>query len=274
MGVLSGQAGIVTGAGRGFGRAIALRLAAEGALLALVSRNRRELEAVATEISAAGGRAIVAVADVAEPADVIRACREARAALGPISLLVSNAGVPGPFGPLWVTDIEKWWRAEAIHIRAPYLFMHELMPEMVAMRRGRIIVISAVASRMTLAGLSAYSVGKAAINKLVEMAAAESAAHDVRVFAVEPGFVVTKLGDDTYNDPDAQKYLPHMMQYLIDGKAREHADADLHRTAQRCLDLAAGRYDILSGRYMELPDPIGAWADEARARLTNTDAKV
>jgi NAD(P)-dependent dehydrogenase (short-subunit alcohol dehydrogenase family) len=120
---------------------------------------------------------------------------------------------------------------------------------------------------MALAGLSAYSAGKAALNKLVEMAATESAGHNVRVFAVEPGFVVTKLGVDTYNDPDAQKYLPHMMQYLLDGKTREHPDADLQRTAQRCLDLAAGRY-------MELPDPIDAWADEARAKLTNTEGNI
>jgi NAD(P)-dependent dehydrogenase (short-subunit alcohol dehydrogenase family) len=178
-------------------------------------------------------------------------------------LLVSNAGVPWPFGPVWETDIEKWWQAEAVHIRAPYLFMHELMPDMIAARSGRVICISAIATKLTLPFLSAYSVGKAALNKLVEMAAEEARQHNVQAFAVEPGFVITQLAEDTYNDPDAQKWMPHMLSYLDEGRGREDGDADLHRTAERCAVLAAGDYDILSGRYMELPDPIDEWKREA-----------
>jgi NAD(P)-dependent dehydrogenase (short-subunit alcohol dehydrogenase family) len=164
---LPGQVAIVTGAGRGFGRSIALRLAAEGAAVALLARSVAQLRSVAADIEARGGRALVAPADVADPLQVARACQAARAAFGSPTLLVSNAGVPGPFGPVWEVDSDKWWRAEAIHIRAPQLLMRELMPDMVARRGGRVIVISAVAARMTLPCLSAYSVGKAALNKLV-----------------------------------------------------------------------------------------------------------
>jgi len=262
-GRLAGQSALVTGAGRGFGRSIALRLAADGAAVTLVSRSAGELEAVAEEIRSAGGKAVVATADVSDPAQVEAACNVARAAHGAPSLLVSNAGVPWPFGPVWDTDIEKWWKAEAIHIRAPYLLMRNLMPDMIAAKRGRVICISAIATKMAIPYLSAYSVGKAALNKLVEMAAVEAQAHNVQVFAVEPGFVITQLAEDTYNDPDARKWMPHMLGYLDEGRGREDGEADLQRTAERCAVLAAGDYDILSGRYMELPDPIDEWKKAA-----------
>jgi NAD(P)-dependent dehydrogenase (short-subunit alcohol dehydrogenase family) len=262
-GRLAGQSALVSGAGRGFGRSIALRLAADGAAVTLVSRSAGELETVADEIRAAGGSATIALADVSEPDQVMAACDVARATHGAPSILVSNAGVPWPFGPVWDTDVEKWWKAESIHIRAPYLLMHNLMPDMIAAKRGRVICISAIATRLTLPYLSAYSVGKAALNKLVEMAAEEARPHNVQVFAVEPGFVITQLAEDTYNDPDARKWMPHMLSYLDEGRGRENGEADLQRTAERCAVLAAGDYDILSGRYMELPDPIDDWKKAA-----------
>lgn len=260
---LAGQVAVVTGAGRGFGRAIARALAAEGAAVALFSRSPAELQQVADEIAQAGGRALPVTADVSDPTQVAQACAHARAALGSPTLLVSNAGVPGPFGPVWEVDIEKWWRAQAVHILAPELLMRHLMPDMIARRSGRVIVISGMACRLTLPFLSAYSVGKAALNKLVELAAAEAAPHNVQVFALEPGFVVTRLGEDTYNDPDARRYMPHMLTYLDEGRARPDAQADLGRTAARCVRLAAGDYDALSGRYLELPDPIDEWNQRA-----------
>ncbi len=263
---LKGQVAVVTGAGRGFGRSIALRLAADGAAVALLARSGDQLRAVAAEIHSQGGRALIAETDVTDPAQVARACAAARAAFGPVTLLVSNAAVPGPFGPVWEVDIDGWWRSAAIHIRAPQLLMHALMPEMIERRSGRVIVVSAVAARLTLPFLSAYSVGKAALNKLVEMAAAEAAAHGVQVFAIEPGFVVTQLGEDTYNDPDARRYMPHMLEYLDAGRRRADALADLERTAERCVQLASGRYDALSGRFLELGDPIDEWQRAALAQ--------
>jgi NAD(P)-dependent dehydrogenase (short-subunit alcohol dehydrogenase family) len=256
---LAGEVAVITGAGRGFGRAIATKLAAEGASVALLARSQQQVEEAAAAIRATGGRAIAVATDVSDPAQVARACSASREVFGPATLLVSNAGVPGPFGPVWEVDADQWWRAEAIHIRAPLLLMRNLMPDMVTRRKGRVIVISAVASRITLPFLSAYSVGKAALNKLVEMAAAEAAPHNVQVFAVEPGFVVTQLGEDTYNDPDARRYMPHMLKYLDEGRRRPDGLADLDRTAQRCVRLAAGDYDALSGRFMELGDPIDEW---------------
>lgn len=262
-GRLAGEVALVTGAGRGFGRNIALKFAQEGAAVALVARSEDQLAEVAGAIEAMGGSAAICPADLSRPEHVSAACASASAALGPVSILVSNAGVPGPFGPVWESDPEAWWAAQEIHQRAPFLLMQALMPGMIERRRGKVICISALASQSVLPYLSAYSVGKAALNKLVAMAAAEGAEHDVHAFAVEPGFVPTQLGDDTAADPLAKQYFPHLLEGLEQRKRDPAGYADLARTAERCLALAAGDYDILSGRYMELDDPIDEWKKKA-----------
>src|SRR5690606_29002143 len=126
-----GQVALVTGAGRGFGRAIAERLAAEGASVALLSRSLAELETVAQAIRGAGGQAIGVRADVTDPVSIAHAVAKVEELLGSVDLLVNNAGVPGPFGPIWQVDPDEWWRAQAIHIRAPMLFLHHVLPGMV-----------------------------------------------------------------------------------------------------------------------------------------------
>jgi len=264
MGVLDGQVALVTGAGRGFGRSIAMRLAAEGAKVALVSRSRDQLDAVAREIEAAGGKAAAAPADVSDRASVAAAVKAAEGALGPIGLLVNNAGVPGPFGPLWEIDPDAWWRAQEVHIKAPVLFLREVLPGMVARKGGRVVVVSALAARMAAAYMSAYCTGKIAQSRLVEEVALEGAEHGIKAFAIDPGFVFTGIANDTMNDPGAQKWLPGMVERLKAQSQNPGASADLDRCAQRVLDLASGRYDALSGRYMELADDLDAMLAGAR----------
>ena len=124
MALLEGEIALVTGAGRGFGEAIARRFAEEGAAVAITSRNPKEIEAVAKAIEQAGGRAIAVPGDVTVAADVDRVVSEVEQKLGPISLFVNNAGVPGPFGPIWLARYRGMVALAGRSIScAPMLFM-------------------------------------------------------------------------------------------------------------------------------------------------------
>jgi NAD(P)-dependent dehydrogenase (short-subunit alcohol dehydrogenase family) len=258
-GELTGQVAIVTGAGRGFGRAIAARLAAEDAAVTVTARTRAQVEETVAQIVAAGGRAHAVVADVTNRGDVERVVTETRQAFGGLTLLVNNAGVADPFGPVWAVDPERWWEAQAVHIRAPLLFMHAALGGMVEAKRGRVIIVSAAAAHRTASGLSAYCVGKTAQARMAQLVAAETKDHGVSVFAIDPGFVFTELARATLTSPDAQRWLPGMVQRLKQIESRADGERDLARCAQRCVDLACGRYDALSGHYMELDDDLDAW---------------
>jgi NAD(P)-dependent dehydrogenase (short-subunit alcohol dehydrogenase family) len=259
MSELTGQVALVTGAGRGFGRAIALRLAEEGAAVTVTARTRAQLDETVALIAAAGGRAHAVAADVTDRAQVERVVTETRERFGGLSLLVNNAGVPDPFGPIWTVDPDAWWNAQAVHIRAPVLFMRASLAAMVAAKAGRVIIVSAAAAHRTAPYLSAYCVGKTAQARLAQLVAAETKDHGVSVFAMDPGFVFTELANQTMTSPDAQRWLPGMVQRLKERQALADGDRDLARCAQRCVDLASGRYDALSGSYMELEDDLDAW---------------
>jgi NAD(P)-dependent dehydrogenase (short-subunit alcohol dehydrogenase family) len=265
MGILDGQVALVTGAGRGFGRAIAERFAAEGAAVALLARSLAQIDEVANAIRGAGGHAIGVRCDVTDTASVEHAVAKTAELLGPVDLLVNNAGVLGPFGPIWQVDPDEWWRAQAVHIRAPMLFMHHVLPGMVERDRGRVICVSAIASRIVAPNLSAYCTGKIAQNRLVAEAAAELSGTKVAVFAIDPGFAATQLARDTAADPEARKYFQPLIERIENVEHEYGTDPDLARCAQRCVDLASGKYDALSGGYFELPDDLDATLKEKAA---------
>src|ERR1700733_4080634 len=263
--VLKGKVAIVTGAGRGFGRAIAMRYAGEGAAVAVTSRSPAELQFVVEDIGRIGGPAIAVAGAVTGPADVDRVVTTTERELGPVSVLVSNAGVPGPFGPIWSVDPEQWVAAQYVHIRAPFYYMQRVMPGMIQRRAGTVILVSAIASRIVAPYLSAYCLGKIAQTRLAAVAAAERREFNIDVFSIDPGFVYTGMAEDTANSPDAQRWLPGMVERLRSVRESPHRNADLMRCAQRCWDLASGRYSELSGRYLELSDDLDVALRDAAA---------
>lgn len=265
---LEGQTALVTGGGRGFGKAIALRLASEGAAVTVTARTQSELDRTVSEIEAAGGQGLAVRGDVTRPEDVAHVVCEAGKRFGPVRILVSNAGIPGPFAPSWAVDPAEWWYAQEVHIRAPFLFTREVLPSMKELRSGCIIVVSAIGSYRVDRSMSAYCLGKSAQNRLVQLVAAEIKEFGVSAFAIDPGFVITELAEITMRDPGAQRWRPEMIEHLKALKADPDSTLDLYRCAQRCVDLASGRYDTLSGSYLGLNDDLDEMLRKAQASTT------
>jgi NAD(P)-dependent dehydrogenase (short-subunit alcohol dehydrogenase family) len=263
MGILDGQVAIVTGAGRGFGRAIAMHLAAEGACVTVSSRTREELDETVRLIETAGGEAYAVSGDVTSRKDAAHVVAETVQHFGKLTLLVSNAGVPDPFGPLGAVDPDQWWDAQAVHIRGPLLFIHETLPAMKVNGEGRIIIVSAFGGTVVAPYMSAYCVGKAVQIRLAEFVDAEYREQGIRAFSIDPGFVFTELAQRTLDSPDAQRWLPDMMIRLEQKKQEPDSDRDLERCGRRCVDLASGRFDALSGKYMTLEDEIEVMLSKA-----------
>jgi NAD(P)-dependent dehydrogenase (short-subunit alcohol dehydrogenase family) len=262
---LAGQVAIVTGGARGFGKAIAMRFAAEGAAVTITARTQPELDQTAREIKDAGGRALAIRGDVTVPEDVAHVVSATAEYFGPVTLLVNNAGIPGPFAPAWAADPDEWWFAQEVHLRAMFMFIREVLPSMIERRAGRIIAVSAIGSHRVDFGMSAYCIGKTSQNRLIQLVAAEVKEFGISAFAIDPGFVITELAEITMRDPGAQRWKPDMIEALKTRKADPSSRLDLERCAQRCVDLACGRYDELSGGYYELPDNLDALLRKVRA---------
>ena len=249
---LAGQVALVTGAGRGFGRAIAEALAGAGAAVMLLARSESEVASAAAGIRANGGRAEHRRVDVTSRAEVEAAVAATAASFGPITLLVNNAGMAGPFGPIAVTDPDDWWRAQQVHVYAPLIASHAVLPGMFAAGGGRIINIASRAATMFQPGLSAYVVGKTAQVGLAAHLDAEVKDQGVRVFALQPGDAPTAFAHGTLASPAAQQHLPGMLDILKDWIANVDPVPVLAKCGQRVLELAAGRHDALAGRYLDV----------------------
>ena len=249
---LVGQVAIVTGGGRGFGRAIALRLAAEGAAVGVIARSMPELAQVVSAIEAGGGRALAVAADVTHKASVDAACRTVSQSLGQVTLLVNNAGVPGPFGPIGEFDPEEWWAAQHVHQLAPLLFTNAVIGAMKARGSGRILNINATAAVVIAPFMSSYCVGKAAQLRFTEILDAESRSVGVRAFALQPGTASTAMALHTAQRPDAQRWVPGMVARLSQLKSNPDGLLDLDRCADICVRIAAGDFDSLAGRYLDV----------------------
>jgi 3-oxoacyl-[acyl-carrier protein] reductase len=255
---LVGHVALITGGGRGFGKAIARAFAAAGAAVTVTARSTRQLDDTVAQIKAAGGKAFAVPGDVTNRKDVERVVSAARHHFGPTTLLVNNAGLAGPFGPIGTLDPDEWWASQAVHVRGPFLFMTGVLPEMIRAKKGRIINVASLGGTRVEPYLSAYCVGKATEIRLTEQVAAEVKPHGISAFAIEPGTVYTDMAEATLNDPQAQRWVPGMLAFLRDVKEKENSAKGLARCADICLRLASGRYDGLSGRYLTPEDDFDA----------------
>ena len=248
---LRGQIAIVTGAGRGLGRAMTLALARAGALVGAVARSEEELAETVRGVGEAGGKAMAVVADVSDSASVKRMVLEVERALGPVDVLVNNAATMGPLGPIWEADAGDWWHVLEVNLRGPYLCSRALLPGMIARRRGRIINLSTSAATVAVAHMSAYVIAKTALTRFTENLAAELVNTGVCVFAIDPGSVRTAMSEHVLESEAGKKWLPWFRKLFEGGR-----DAPPEKAAQLVVQLAAGRADALSGCFFGISDEL------------------
>jgi NAD(P)-dependent dehydrogenase (short-subunit alcohol dehydrogenase family) len=246
---LEGQVAIITGGSRGIGLAIGKALAAEGVAVALVARSKEAVEEAAKTIRAGGSRAIGLSGDVTDQRAVASIVAETVQQLGPVDLLVNNAGSVTALGPVWEVDPDTWWGDVTTNLRGTFLCAHALLPSMIARHRGRIVnVVSSFGMHTSPQSrpspyASAYSSSKAAVIVFTENLAAMTRDHGVQVFGLRPGFVRTALLEEGARSPAGRQWLPEI-QALLDSDRLvppEHA-------ARWTVFLASGDADKLSGR--------------------------
>jgi 3-hydroxybutyrate dehydrogenase len=193
---LRGRHALVTGGGRGIGRAVALGLARAGADVAVSSRTAAELEKVSREVTALGVRAAAVRADVSRPEDVGELFQAARAALGPLDILVNAAGVAASALLVRTTD-EVWRRVLETNLSAAFYCLREALPEMAERGWGRVVNVASIAGKTGYPYISAYAASKHGLLGLTKCAALEMADRGVTVNAVCPGYVDTAMTDES-----------------------------------------------------------------------------
>jgi 3-oxoacyl-[acyl-carrier protein] reductase len=252
-GLLSGRLAIVTGGGRGIGEAIALRFAAEGARLALAARTAAEMERVAEACRAAGAECSTHVVDVS----VRKQVHDLVTSVGPVDVLVNCAGVYGPIGPLADNDLDEWEQALRINLLGTLYACREVIPGMVERRRGSIINMSGGGATTPLPNFSLYAVSKAAVVRLTDTLASELKGTGVRLNAIAPGAIDTKLQDQVLAAGERGGEIFQRMQAMRDtGKGATPVDVP----ARLAVFLASDASECLTGRLISAPhDPWESW---------------
>ncbi|MGH3037910.1 MAG: SDR family oxidoreductase [Gaiellaceae bacterium] len=222
---LAGKVALVTGGGRGIGRGIALELAHAGARVAVSARTREQVEATAAEI---GGIAIEA--DVSDRDAVERMVAGAEDELGPVDVLVSNAGIALGEEDAWKVDVDEWWHVFEVNVLGVYLCCRAVIPGMLARGGGRIVNVASGAAYLPGSSSTAYSASKAAVHRFSETLAAQLSPRGIPVFSISPGLVRTEMTRDSFPD-DAPWTPPELAPRLVRA-------------------LASGRLDALAGRYI------------------------
>jgi len=222
---LEGQVALVTGGGRGIGASIARELASAGVRVAVSARTADQVESVAQEI---GGLAVAA--DVSKREDVESMVATIEGELGPIDLLVANAGIAIWEKSAWELDPTDWWHVHEVNVLGVYLCCRAVIPGMIERGRGRIVITASGAAYLPGSTSTAYSSSKAAVTRFGETLAGQLKQYGIPVFPISPGLVRTEMTEGVFSD-DAPWTPPEAAPKLVRA-------------------LASGRFDALSGRYL------------------------
>ena len=249
---LQDRVAIITGAGRGIGRAIALAYAAEGAKLTLAARSRGELEEAERQVRELGAETIVITTDISEASQVDAMVKGTVERYGAVDILVNNAGVLGPIGPLHKGSISDWVQPIQVNLIGTYLCCRAVLPVMLSQDRGSIISLSGGGvGTFGTAHMSAYQASKSALITLTETLGMELEGTKVRINAISPGGVHTKMMEQIQ---DSTLAVGNTWWYERSKAVNEGGGTPIERVGELAVFLASDESDGLNGRFLATRD--------------------
>jgi NAD(P)-dependent dehydrogenase (short-subunit alcohol dehydrogenase family) len=246
---LDGRVGLVTGASRGLGRAMALALAEAGADVALIARSADGLSGTAESVQARGRRALALPADVAVEAEVDAAVKRALDAFGAVDILVNNSGV-ATVKPFVETTPAEWRRILETNLTGAYNCCRAVGPGMIARRRGKVVNVASVLGARGLPGYAAYSASKGGLLALTRALAVEWARHNIQVNAIAPGWFLTSMNEAAFGDARTSERLLRNVPARRTGRPEELGPLVVY--------LASAASDYVTGEVVFIDGGLGA----------------
>ncbi|MEE2767639.1 MAG: SDR family NAD(P)-dependent oxidoreductase [Actinomycetota bacterium] len=222
---LEGKVALITGASRGIGRAIALAFAREGAAVVATARSRDDLDE--TVQAMAGNQHCAVVADVTDPDRIAAAVDEATSTLGPIDIVVNNAGQRQDFGRLDELDVEEWRRVLEANLSSAFYVARAVVPGMIERRTGSIVNIASIAGPVGFGRIGAYTAAKAGLIALTKVMAVEWTEYGIRANAVAPGWTESPMNLELRTEPENRELFESIRDTTLlkrFGVPREVAD--------------------------------------------------
>lgn len=240
---LQGKVAIITGAGRGLGKAISKAFAHEGAWLVLGARTLQEVEATAAALHSAGVVALPVQVDVSDPGQVDKLVASAMREFGQVDILVNNAGVYPPFGPLMTNDPEAWLYTLKVNLYGTFLCCRAVLPHMMERRWGRIINLSGGGATSSLPNFTAYACSKTGVVRLTEILADEVKPYNIQVNSIAPGPLNTRMTEQVL---EAGEIVGETMLARAQ-QIKDSGGAPLEQAAELAVFLASEESRGLSG---------------------------
>ncbi len=248
---MQGKNVLVTGAGRGIGKRLAMGFTQAGARVGLVARSQAELDLAKLEIEQAGGTAMALRADVRHPDQLASALDRMRNKFGGLDVLIAAAGVPGPIGPFLTTKVKAWNEAIETNLIGVVNSCRAVLPGMVEKRRGKIIALAGSGASGARPNFTAYAASKAAVVRFIECLAEEVRDHNVQVNALAPGGAYTYMTDEILHAGEeraGRREVEEAEQIRITGGIAPD------KQIQLALFLASERSNHISGKLIYVTD--------------------